>query len=318
MFSVRLARRLMSLLILVILISAGCQRTQQASETNGSADGADVQISLQPLSLEETLVVILTGADGAPVTDATVAVEGNMNHAGMIPVLADPVADDADGSADGRYHLPFTFTMLGDWIISVTVTQADGSEFTRDLEVQATSDGITGDAVIPAETGDGAQNETSGEGAAHDHEASHDVTHDATGAHAAAMHIHDPMARPAPLAGGTAAVYFLLHNGGDTPVTLLGGETPVAAAVEIHTTINDNGVMRMRQITEGIELGADEAVELSPGALHLMLVDLAAPLVEGETITLTLHFEGAGDFTTEVPVVNMADLPEEGEMEHDH
>jgi hypothetical protein len=99
-------------------------------------------------------------------------------------------------------------------------------------------------------------------------------------------------------------------------VTLIGAESPAAGAIELHTTINDNGVMRMRQIEEGIVLAPDEAVELAPGGMHLMLIDLAAPLVEGEKIALTLYFAGADDLTVEVPVVSMDDLPAEGE--HDH
>jgi copper(I)-binding protein len=183
------------------------------------------------------------------------------------------------------------------------------------LDVRAHSDGITGDAVMPPD----ANHEANPEATAHEDGDGAEEDHDhATPEHAPVIHIHDPMARPAPLAGGTAAVYFLLHNGGDTPVTLLGGDTPAASAVEIHTTINDNGVMRMRQLTGGIELEAGEAAELTPGAIHLMLVDLVEPLAEGDTITLTLHFEGADDFSVDVPVVHMDDLPAEGEMEHDH
>jgi copper(I)-binding protein len=242
------------------------------------------------------LVVVLTDASGAPITDATVAVEGNMNHAGMIPVLADPTADDADGNADGRYHLPFTFTMLGDWIITVTVTQADGSNFSRNLEIRSGSDGFEGDALLPLE--DASSTNVQAEGSV--------------------INIHDAMARPAPLAGGTGAVYFTLHNGSENSLKWIGADSPAASAVEIHTTINDNGVMRMRQITDGVEIAPDEMIELTPGAMHLMLVDLVAPLAEGDTVAVTLHFEGADDFTFDAPVVNMDSLPAEGEMEHNH
>jgi copper(I)-binding protein len=255
------------------------------------------------MPLEETLVVVLTDSSGAPITDATVALEGNMNHAGMIPVLADPIADDADGSADGRYHLPFTFTMLGDWIITVTVTQADGSSFSRNLEVRASEDGIEGDAVLPME-----ESSTSATAV--------DLKGEATAG--AGVDIYDAMARPAPLAGGTGAVYFMLHNGGTTPMKWMGADSPAAGAVEIHTTIDDNGVIRMRQITDGIELAAGESIELAPGAMHLMLVDLAEPLAEGDTIAVTLHFEDADDLTFSVPVVNPNDLPAEGDIAHDH
>jgi periplasmic copper chaperone A len=320
----RLARLTLTVLILLTFVFVACQRPGSSPEV----DNSGLQIALQPMLPEETLVVILTHEDGAPVTDATVALEGNMNHAGMIPVLAEAVTDDADGSADGHYQLPFTFTMLGDWIITVNVTQAGGSSFSRNLDVRASAEGIEGDTVVsmdgaappPAATGEDASD-------AHDHDtgdhadddqSDHQAIENATDAHAAVIHIHDPMARPAPLAGGTGAVYFLLHNGGDAPVRLLGADTPAASAVEIHTTINDNGVLRMRQITGGITLDPDQSIHLTPGEMHLMLVDLAAPLVEGESVDVTLHFEGADDLIFAVPVVSMDDLPDEGEAEHDH
>ena len=276
----------LAVLLLLIFGLVACQGSGQS----GGEDNGNVKIALQPLPQEDALIVVLTNTDGTPITDATVAVEGNMNHAGMVPVLADAVADDADGNADGQYRLPFTFTMLGDWILSITVTQADGSSFRRDLEVHAREDGIQGDSILSMES-------TMGE---------------------AGLQVHDPMARPAPLVGGTGAVYFMLHNGTDAPVKWIGADSPAAEAVEIHTTENDNGVMRMRQITDGVELAAGESVELTPGAMHLMLVNLVAPLAEGETIQVTLHFEGAEDLTVDVSVVNMDDLPAEGEMEHNH
>lgn len=322
MVSVRRTHLFVSLLILLVLVFAGCQRGGRSSAADDSAGHAEIRILLHPMPLEEILVVVLTDADGAAITDATVALEGNMNHAGMIPVLADPVADDADGDADGHYHLPFVFTMFGDWIVSVTVNLADGSSFTRNLDVRASSDGIVGEAVMPmdGDASNHATHEETGEGGeVHDHaDHEHSDHADPTGAHAAVVHIHDAMARPAPLVGGTGAVYFLLHNGGDTPVTWLGGESSASAAVEIHTTIKDNDVMKMRQLADGVELGPDESIQLVPGGMHLMLVDLAAPLAEGDTITLTLHFDGADDFTLDVPVVNMDTFPAEGEMDHSH
>ena len=284
--SLRLARILLSTLILMILIFVGCQRTAQTP----AVDNSDVQIGLIPMPAEETLVVVLTDANDAPITDATVAVEGNMNHAGMIPVLVDPIADDADGSADGHYHLPFTYTMFGDWILSVTVTRADGSSLRRDLDVRNSANGVEGDSVMPMDS----------------HEAAHDT----------ALHVQNAVARPAPMAGGTGAVYLHIHNAGESAVRLLGAESSAAAAVEIHTTQNDNGVMRMRQLTDGVEIKPDEMVEFAPNGMHLMLVDLAAPLAEGDMFTMTLYFEGADDITLDVTVGSMDDMSTEGEMKH--
>ncbi len=307
----RVARPVLVMLLLISLLLAACQRPTTASRN----DNPDIQISLQPDRAEEAMIVRLHNPDGSPITDATVALEGNMNHAGMVPVLAEATTDEADGSADGEYRLPFAFTMLGDWIITVSVTEANGNSFNRNLDVRTSEEEIVGDAVVDNMVDDVMTAEDSTPQPT-DHQ--HSDHEDATGAHAAVIHIHDQMARPAPLVGGTGAVYFLLHNGGDTEATLIGAETPAANAVEIHTTDNDNGVLRMRQITDGIILGPDESIELAPGGVHLMLVNLKSALAEGDTVEVTLHFEGADDLNFSVPVLGLDQMPAEGEAEHDH
>jgi len=286
-YSVRLARIIISLLILIILIFVGCQR---AGRTDSSApDNTDVQIALQPAAQAGTMTVILTNSSGAAITDAKVALEGNMDHPGMMPVDADAVTDNADGKADGRYTLPFKMEMLGDWIITVSVTQADGSTFKRDLPIQVSEQGIKGDSIKPLDdAGPNGGNDT--------------VNGQASGA---TIRVEKQMARPAPLAGGTGAVYLTLINEGKTPVKLMGADTPAAGSVEIHSTENDNGVMKMRQITDGIEIDPGKSVELTPGTMHMMLVKLKAPLAEGDTLKVTLHFEGADDVTVDVPVMKI-------------
>lgn len=72
---------------------------------------------------------------------------------------------------------------------------------------------------------------------------------------------------------------------------LVSARSPVAGRVEIHEMTMENNVMKMRQV-QGVELPAGEVVELRPGAHHVMLFDLKRPLVEGETVPLTLVVEG--------------------------
>ncbi len=91
-----------------------------------------------------------------------------------------------------------------------------------------------------------------------------------------------------------SAGYVRIDNGTGASVRLIGAETPAAGRVEIHNVIDDNGVMRMREVTGGLEIPAGGGVELRPGGYHLMLLDLARPLRSGETIPVTLRFD-AGD-----------------------
>ena len=209
--------RVLALCLCGVLLMSACNAP-------GASQAAtdDLQISLIPApeaNAGKTLTVVLADANGDPITDASVSLEGNMNHAGMVPVITGSVTDEADGSVDGHYQVPFAFTMFGDWIITVKITQADGTSVSRNLDVQVSEGSVTGAEVVGPE----------GSGAGHDtHETGEGAAADSSGG----IMVVDARVREAPLAGGTAAVYFTLHNHTDADVTLIGGETAAAAAVE--------------------------------------------------------------------------------------
>ena len=72
--------------------------------------------------------------------------------------------------------------------------------------------------------------------------------------------------------------------------TLVGATSPVAKIVEIHEMKHEGGMMKMRAV-DRIALPAGKAVEMKPGGYHVMLMDLVAPLKEGDTVPLQLTFE---------------------------
>lgn len=82
---------------------------------------------------------------------------------------------------------------------------------------------------------------------------------------------------------------------------LVGFSSPACNRPELHTHVNDAGVMRMRQV-DAIDVPAGGRAELKPGGLHLMMIDLNGPLVEGETVDVTLVFENAGEVTLSLPI----------------
>jgi hypothetical protein len=77
-----------------------------------------------------TLTVDLRDAAGEPITGATVEVEGNMNHAGMVPVLS-----EAQEVSPGHYQADLEFTMGGDWFILVRAQLPDGRSLERQVDV---------------------------------------------------------------------------------------------------------------------------------------------------------------------------------------
>lgn len=72
---------------------------------------------------------------------------------------------------------------------------------------------------------------------------------------------------------------------------LVSVQSPLAGKVELHEMAMQNDVMKMRPVA-AVELPAGTAVELKPGAHHIMLFDLQRPMVEGESVPFMLVIEG--------------------------
>lgn len=75
-------------------------------------------------------------------------------------------------------------------------------------------------------------------------------------------------------------------------VKLVSVSTPVAGIVEVHEMAMDGQIMRMRAVP-ALDLPADKTVELKPGGYHVMLMDLKGQVKAGDTVPMTLVFEGA-------------------------
>jgi hypothetical protein len=83
--------------------------------------------------------------------------------------------------------------------------------------------------------------------------------------------------------------------------SLVGAESPLAGAVELHEIVLDGGVMRMR-VLERLALTADQGVALRPGSYHLMLHRLRQPLAAGSRVPLVLRFQRANGQSVQVEV----------------
>ena len=108
-----------------------------------------------------------------------------------------------------------------------------------------------------------------------------------------------------PLPGQTTGVAFLrLDNYGDSD-RLLAITSTVSGRIELHTHLNEDGIMKMRRV-EGIALPHGEAVELKPGGFHVMLFETTAVL--GDEAVLTLDFETADDLTVVAPIIMRGEM----------
>ncbi len=117
--------------------------------------------------------------------------------------------------------------------------------------------------------------------------------------------VEQPWARATPAGAQTGAVYMTLDNKTSTADRLTGALSDVADKLQIHQITIVNGVMQMRELTDGLPIPAGGSVTLKPGSYHVMLVGLKKPLAAGETFPLTLTFEKAGNIPVTVLVQAM-------------
>jgi copper(I)-binding protein len=113
----------------------------------------------------------------------------------------------------------------------------------------------------------------------------------------------DMWARPTAPGAESAAFYGeIVNNSGDD--TVVGHYySPACGSIELHTTEMVDDVMQMRPADPDVAaLDDGETLELKPRSYHLMCLDLVEPLVEGETVSLELTFEGVEVQVFDVPI----------------
>lgn len=116
-----------------------------------------------------------------------------------------------------------------------------------------------------------------------------------TASASAALAASQPWVKAAP--SGMSGGFGVIKNTSDTDVTVIGASTPAARMVELHETVaGSTGAMQMQAKQGGFVIPAGGELTLAPGANHLMLMGLAAPITAGTEVTFTLVLAGGGSF----------------------
>ena len=109
--------------------------------------------------------------------------------------------------------------------------------------------------------------------------------------------IQDPRARATAPGAPVGAGYLTVKNMGDQADLLIRVDAPFAGHTEIHEIKMDGDVAKMRPLQSGLKIPAGQSVNLAPGGLHIMFMDLQYPLKVGDTHTIVLHFKYHGEVT---------------------
>ena len=115
-----------------------------------------------------------------------------------------------------------------------------------------------------------------------------------------AITIKDAWARGTPRSGGA---FMSIHNMGAAD-ELVDVRADVARKVQLHQTVSEGGIMKMKHI-HGMPVPANGMAMLKPGRYHVMMMGLNKPLKPGQTFPLTLVFKQAGEVPIQVDIMKM-------------
>ena len=124
--------------------------------------------------------------------------------------------------------------------------------------------------------------------------------------------ISHPWVRQSPMGAEVAAGFMTITNNGKEADRLVKATASITPTVQLHEMKMQGDVMKMSEVPGGIVIPPGATVELKPKSLHVMFMNLKAPVKEGETITGTLTFEKAGtvsvDYEVAAPGGDMSDM----------
>ena len=106
--------------------------------------------------------------------------------------------------------------------------------------------------------------------------------------------ISQAWSRATPGGAKTGGGFLTIENKGSAPDRLVAVSGDFAGKIEVHEMAVKNGVMTMRPVENGLTIEPGKIVSLAPGGYHLMMLDLKAPLKQGDKLPVTLQFEKAG------------------------
>ena len=106
----------------------------------------------------------------------------------------------------------------------------------------------------------------------------------------AELDISDAWIRDLPPSVPVRAGYMTISNAQSAAVSIIAVRSEAFASIEIHKTVEEGGVMKMKPVAE-IRIEANSSVQLAPGGLHLMLMNPVEPTRPGDVLSVELELD---------------------------
>ncbi len=118
----------------------------------------------------------------------------------------------------------------------------------------------------------------------------------------AELDIRDPWIKNLPPSVPVRAGYMTIHNPQAKAVSIVSLRSDAFASIEIHQTIEQDGMMRMEQVPS-LKIEANSSVQLAPGGLHLMMMNPSEPTQPGDLLEIVIVLDDGSEQRVEMQVI---------------
>jgi copper(I)-binding protein len=110
----------------------------------------------------------------------------------------------------------------------------------------------------------------------------------------AELDVRDPWIKNLPPSVPVRAGYMTIHNPQSKAVSIVSLRSDAFASIEIHQTIEQDGMMSMEQVPS-LKIEPNSNVQLAPGGLHLMMMNPSEPTQPGDQLEIVIVLDDGSE-----------------------
>ena len=118
----------------------------------------------------------------------------------------------------------------------------------------------------------------------------------------AELDVRDPWIKNLPASVPVRAGYMTIHNPQSKAVSIVSLRSDAFASIEIHQTIEQDGMMRMEQVPS-LKIEPNSSLQLAPGGLHLMMMNPSEPTQPGDLLEIVIVLDDGSEQRVEMQVL---------------
>lgn len=118
----------------------------------------------------------------------------------------------------------------------------------------------------------------------------------------AELDVRDPWIKNLPPSVPVRAGYMTIHNPQSIAVSIVSLRSDAFASIEIHQTIEQDGMMSMEQVPS-LKIEPNSSVQLAPGGLHLMMMNPSEPTQPGDQLEIVIVLDDGSEQRVEMQVI---------------